>query len=138
MQLEHINVTVTDIEEATRFLTLVYPDSKIRGEGPRQQGGSWRHVGNDNAYIALQQETEPQRSNRVAYTDLGINHLGFVVDDLAAVVERLTQAGYQSNEMGVEEAGRTSTYFYDHSGIEWEFVEYHSDDFEVKNNYGGK
>ena len=137
MRIEHVNVTVTDIEEATRFLVLVEPEYHVRGEGIKQSGGWWRHVGTDDSYIALQQEAISNQSSRVSYNDIGFNHLGFVVKDIQGVVGRLTAAGYESNDMGVAEKGRTSAYFYDKSGNEWEFVEYHSEDTQVTNNYGG-
>lgn len=135
MNIEHANVTVADIEEATRFLTLVYPSIKIRGEGARQTGGSWRHVGTDDSYIALQQEAEANYSQRESYVQIGLNHLGFIVSDLKGVIDRLTEAGYTTNEMGDNQAGRSSVYYYDASGNEWEFVQYHSDDVSVRNVY---
>jgi catechol 2,3-dioxygenase-like lactoylglutathione lyase family enzyme len=137
MNLEHANVTVSDIEEATRFLQVAFPSAKVRGGGPRVAGGFWRHIGSDDNYIALQQEEQATVSNRTTYTDVGINHLGFVVNDVNGVVNRLNAAGYQGNDMGVEEGGRTSVYYYDKTGNEWEFVEYHSDITNIKNNYEG-
>ncbi len=135
MNLEHANITVNSIDAATRFLQIAFPEVKVRGEGPRQQGGFWRHIGTENHYIALQQEETPTDSNRTVYVDNGINHIGFVVANVEAVRQRLENGGYKGNAMGVEETGRTSIYFYDDTGIEWEFVQYHSDDIAIKNSY---
>jgi hypothetical protein len=74
-------------------------------------------------------------SSRRDYYDLGINHVGFVVEDLAVITQRLLALGYRKNDMGVENEGRHSEYFVDDSGIEWELVEYKSDDPSVRNDY---
>ncbi|MDX1341902.1 MAG: VOC family protein [Reinekea sp.] len=135
MNIEHTNMTVRNIDATTRFLRAVYPDIKIRGKGPRQNGGIWQHVGTQTHYIALQQDPEPSVSSRRDYYDLGINHVGFVVEDLAVITQRLLALGYRKNDMGVENEGRHSEYFVDDSGIEWELVEYKSDDPSVRNDY---
>ena len=52
--LEHANITVPDLDEAITFLTTVDPEFKVR-HGARSDGKyEWAHVGNDDAYIALQ------------------------------------------------------------------------------------
>ncbi len=136
MKLEHANINVPDIEAATAFLLAAFPKAYVRGEGKRAfSDGIWRHVGTDDSYIALQQENKPSKSNQRTYIDNGVNHLGFEVDDIEALKERLLAKQYQMNNMGVDEEGRTSAYFYDSAGNEWEFVEYHTDQLEVRNNY---
>ena len=135
MNFEHANITVKNIETATKFIQLAFPEAAIRGGGDRAQGGFWRHVGTAEHYIALQQEAEPKVSNRTPYTDNGINHVGFVVENVDDVKQRLQDGGYAANDMGVSEEGRTSIYVFDDTGIEWEFVQYHSDDNSVKNHY---
>lgn len=135
MNIEHINITVVDIDEATRFLTTIFPSAAVRGEGTRDNGGLWRHVGSDTRYVALQCEPRANQSNRQNYVDLGINHAAFVVSDIASVTQRLNDAGYKASDMNAEEAGRTAYYYYDGSGHEWELVQYHSDDMAVRNAY---
>lgn len=136
MKLEHANITVPDIDQATEFLMTAFPDAEVRGGGVKASTGRvWRHVGNQETYIALQQEVEVSESNRRDYIDNGVNHLGFVVDDVNRVSNALKAAGYKISIGGVDEEGRTSAYFYDNAGFEWEFVEYHSADNAIKNNY---
>lgn len=135
MKLEHANITVTSIERTRAFLQLAMPEIRIRGGGPRVQGGYWQHIGTDDSYIALQEEAQSNHSNRQAYIDIGTNHLGITVDDIQGVCQRLAANGYKRSEYGVEEAGRTSVYFYDADGLEWEFVQYHSNDIALSNSY---
>ncbi len=135
MFIEHANITVNDIDRATQFLVTAFPSLQIRGQGPRAHGGLWRHLGTEQSYIALQQEAQPHHSEHQTYQHIGINHLCFVVSDIQSLSQRLISAGYQINDAGVEEQGRTSVYFHDDSAIEWEFVQYHSDDARIRNNY---
>ena len=55
--LEHINITVRDVDRSTRFLLAALPDWRVRGEGRMDWFGkpiTWRHVGGDGFYVALQ------------------------------------------------------------------------------------
>ena len=92
MKLEHANLSVENTDAMERFLVAAFPDFRRRGEGTDGQGRPWRHVGNDEFYVALQ--TVPTNTHRTPYgNDTGLNHLGWEVDDLEALVERMRQAG---------------------------------------------
>jgi len=57
------------------------PDFRVRGAGLDGHGRPWRHVGNDEFYVAIQ--TVPTRLVRTPYgNDTGLNHLGWMVDDV--------------------------------------------------------
>ena len=71
------------------------------------------------------------------YESVGLNHLGFVVDDVEALIQRCKAAGFEpsdDNSMGAHPY-RHRVYFLDNCGVEWEFVEYLSDDKAQQNDY---
>ena len=83
MRLEHANLSVRDADAMTRFLQVIAPDFRVRGEGLDAQGRPWRHVGNDEFYIALQ--TVMEGDTRTPYGDTpGLNHLGWEVESVNA------------------------------------------------------
>ena len=96
-RLEHANITVPDIDAAIAFLSVVAPDFRIRHDALAEQGYRWAHVGNDDFYIALQEPhvgidpLPPQPS----YTNLGVNHLGLVVQGIDGITRRLDDEGYR-------------------------------------------
>ena len=138
--IEHANITVTSIDEATKFLATAFPEFRVRGGGYLQGGpesGDWVHFGNDESYLALQQNRQPSPRSDTTYTNDGINHLGFVVDDMPALVQRMGSAGYQSTPTSIMDGHphRRRAYFFDGNGFEWEFVEYLSEKADERNDY---
>lgn len=136
--VEHANITVRDLDEAVRFLTTAIPHWRVRGRGLSSPGPNqrpWLHLGDDNTYIALEQATEPEAEGRRRYRGVGINHIGIVVDDAAAVHQRLQAAGYSEGFQADPHPQRTRLYYTDSDGNEWEFVEYFSDDPSERNDY---
>ena len=140
MFLEHANLTVRSIEEATRFLKIVFPDSGVRGGGdlhgdPDQ--GRWLHFGSDQCYVALQENSEHSGTRETTYQHDGINHLGFAVKDLPGIVARLEAAGYELSPASAMDAHphRRRAYFFDGNNVEWELVEYLSGNVEERNDY---
>ncbi|TDJ40525.1 MAG: VOC family protein [Gammaproteobacteria bacterium] len=134
IKLEHANISATDVEAMTRFITTAIPSFRIRHEGLDTGGRPWRHVGNDDFYIAV--STVSQRGNRKPYSNVsGLNHLGWEVDDVAALERRMVEAGYSVNLKAHEHPARRRTYFYDPDGNDWEFVQYLSDDPAQRNDY---
>ncbi|MBT3270403.1 VOC family protein [Candidatus Poribacteria bacterium] len=136
LAIEHANITVPDLDAAITFLTTAFPEFQVRGRGvsdtdagPKQ----WVHLGTDAAYIAIEQNAKPSDSDRRPYRDNGVNHLGFVVDDVDGVIERLAAGGYRTGIPVEPHAHRKRAYFPDHSGAEYEFVEYYSDDPAERN-----
>lgn len=138
IQLEHANITVKDIEVARDFLLLAVPDFRVRHQGfANIEEGTrrWMHVGNDHQYIAIEDTSQNREVERTPYRDIGVNHFGFVTDDLNALTKRLTDAGYHKFDLHAEGPYRRRAYFSDPSGFEWEFVEYLTEDPKLKNDY---
>ena len=134
LKLEHANLSVENTDAMEAFLLAAFPDFRRRGEGNDGRGRAWRHVGNDEFYLALQ--TVPTNVHRTPYgNDTGLNHLGWEVDDLAALTERMAAAGFLPNLTVDDHPARTRRYFYDPDGNDWEFVEYHVEGADARNDY---
>lgn len=137
-RLEHANITVKSVEEGVRFLTTAFPEFKVRGDGRSENSEykkHWLHVGTDQTYIALEEVTPKTESGRRPYRDVGLNHVGFVVDDLEEVIVRLQDEGYSTGDLAEEIDARQRTYIFDDNGVEWEFVQYLSEDSAKANVY---
>lgn len=128
-RFEHLNMTVPSIDIAIEFINVVAPDFTVRRDEYSERGYRWVHIGNEAAYIALQEpypgvEAKPPLQT---YRNLGVNHIGLIIDNADDTEKLLLQKGYKSNGPMVVETYRKRIYFYDRSGFEWELVEYLSD-----------
>jgi catechol 2,3-dioxygenase-like lactoylglutathione lyase family enzyme len=121
MRLEHVNLTVSDVERAIRFYGDLF-DFKVRWRGTLDGGRPAAHVGGENFYLALFETANPGQAP-YDYTTVGVNHYGFVVDDLDEVVARLGAHAIECHLMADYEPGRRA-YFFDPDGQEVEVVEY--------------
>lgn len=125
MWLEHVNLTVSDLEATAKFYGELL-GLKIRWR--REQGSPETpaiHIGDDRSYLALFQ-ADPAKSGRLGepeYGRVGFNHVGFVIDDLDAKVAWLAQRGIETEIIDDYEPGRRA-YFIDPDGFEVELVEY--------------
>ena len=121
MFLEHINFTVSDLDRSLSFYGDLL-DLKVRWQGTTNDGRPAAHLGDPRSYLALFQAASPGTTS-VDYEQVGLNHFGFVVDDLEAVRRRLGALGIEAHLEADYEPGRR-LYFYDPDGIEVELVEY--------------
>lgn len=134
IKLEHANLSVTDVEATTRFMRAALPELTIRGEGRDDRGRPWRHVGNEHFYVALQGVDGAM--TRQPYGDsVGLNHLGWQVDDAGEVEARMRAAGFEPNLRIDDHPARRRVYFHDPDGNDWEFVEYLTEDLAARNSY---
>ena len=137
--LEHVSLTVRDIDAMTRFLCTAFPDFHTRGSGANVNQGwsqNWSHVGNNDQYIALYEAKPNAAPPQPAHTTApSANHIGAVVDDVESVRSRLISAGYTEGFVPEPHPHRRRVYFVDPEGFEWEFVEYFSTDVEKRNQY---
>lgn len=134
IKLEHANLSVTDVDATTRFITAALPELSIRGEGLDSAGRPWRHVGNQQFYVALQAVSD--NPAREPYGDtVGMNHLGWEVEDVAALESRMRDAGFEPNLHIDGHPARRRVYFYDPDGNDWEFVQYLTDDLDARHSY---
>ena len=131
--MEHANISVTDVDEAIRFFTTALPDFRVRhdsGPGPHR----WVHLGTDTTYFCLTQMEEPAEGS-FERRQPGYNHVGFAVEDADALRERMLAAGYREGFVPDPHPHRRRVYFIDNNGMEYEFVQYYSDDFAERNDY---
>ena len=122
-QLEHVNVTVSD-PKATAALLINLFDWKIRWEGPGMTTGYTVHVGTDESYVALFSFGDPKDITGDHFHLKGaLNHIGIMVDDLAATEARVKSEGYETHSHADYEPGQRF-YFNDEDGVEYEVVSY--------------
>jgi len=137
VRLEHANITVRNIDAVAKFLKTAFADFRVRGGGQSDAGGfhkRWQHFGNDMTYIALEEVSREPHCIRKPYEDPGTNHVGFEVDDIDALHDRLCAAGYKGGFVP-QERFRRRMYFLDGVGNEWEFIQYLSDKPSERNDY---
>jgi len=132
--LEHLNISVTNLDASLKFFQTAFPDFYERGRGSRQ-GSTWVHFGDEESYVALNDRAKGQQAEGRSYDTVGMNHAGFVVEDATALAERLKAAGYQRSYPRQEQEFRIREYFLDTDGNEYEFVEYLSEKPEERNSY---
>lgn len=118
--LEHINITVSDIERSAALLEQLC-GWHIRWRGPSQLGGETIHVGNERDYIAVYTKGAPLTARFAKGAPL--NHVGLAVDDLDAAEAVVKAAGLEPFNHADYEPGRRF-YFFDWDGIEFEMVSY--------------
>ena len=135
-QLEHANLCVSDIDRMIKFLQSALPDFVIRNDETDTDGDRWVHIGNDKTYIAFNNSTQKDLSDWAPYSGKpGVNHLGYMVDSVEQVRNRLRAAGYIESTVENIHPFRKRLYFYDPEGRDWEFVEYLSKNVEERNDY---
>ena len=121
MYLEHVNITVSDLGRSIEFFCRLF-DFHIRWQGSIQGNVPAAHVGDDRFYIAMFQATQ-EEARSMDMARVGINHAGFVVDDLTVMRQRLKELGVELSGEADYETSR-SLYFLDPDGITVELVEY--------------
>jgi len=127
--LEHINITVSDIDKMLSFYQVAFPHWKIRDKGHGEWYGkkrNWLHFGDDFHYIAMSDHGEGENRDLEGH-QVGLAHFAYVTTNLKAIIKRLTQAGFEISQEGSDEPFRQNIYFLDPAGFEVEFVEYLSD-----------
>ncbi|MFT5776597.1 VOC family protein, partial [Hyphomonas sp.] len=82
------------------------------------------HVGTDTAYIALYSPGETDEPDQVSYNvQGGLNHVGVIVDDLAAAERRVFDAGFVTHSHQTYDPG-SRFYFHDYDNVEYEVLSY--------------
>jgi hypothetical protein len=133
---DHVNISVVSIERTAEFLNVAFPHFKVRGGGAGEYQGvktAWAHLGTDEEYISLNQTSVMEVVARNGSQQTGINHAGFVVVDLGKLHTRYEEAGYTCQWLD-ESPSRLRMYVTDHDNIQWEFIQYLSDDPAVQND----
>jgi catechol 2,3-dioxygenase-like lactoylglutathione lyase family enzyme len=121
--LEHVNMTVADPKATAAMLCDLF-GWHVRWQGEAIDKGFTVHVGSDDSYVAAYSPGAPTASGERSYSVKGgLNHIGVVVDDLAATEAKVRAKGYQPGETHDYEPGRRF-YFREENGIEIEVVSY--------------
>jgi hypothetical protein len=112
-RLEHLNVSLTDLDRATRALQAIVPQWSVRGAGTWDDGAgqayAWCHVGDDFQYLALYQ-APPGSAFEASGQRVAFNHLALVVDDLDAALARLRAIDIPLDHIGGGTEHRRSAY----------------------------
>jgi catechol 2,3-dioxygenase-like lactoylglutathione lyase family enzyme len=122
VQIEHVNVTVTDPDRAAGLMEALF-DWRVRWRGPAQSGGYTVHVGSDEQYLALYTYRGAATPADNFAKGRPLNHIGVEVEDLDATEAKVKAAGLTPFSHGDYEPGRRF-YFLDPDGIEYEVVSY--------------
>ena len=133
--LEHLNMTSTNVDETIRFLITAMPEFSIRGEGGGEKAQRWVHVGTDDSYLCIEDRGATEKGPHQPYVHPGMNHMGFVVSDAAALAKRMNAAGYKQGATYLDNPYRHRYYFFDHDDNEYEFIQYFSDKASERNEY---
>ena len=136
VRLDHANLIVRDLDATIEFLQTALPEFRVRGSGTSPTGTRWVHVGTELTYVALNEATRDPGEPWIPYAGRpGLNHLGFEVDDAAALRTRMRAAGYLDTTVPNAHPARTRVYFHDRDGNDWEFVQYLVDDPALRHDY---
>ncbi len=122
MHLEHVNLTVVDLDRSIDFYCRLFGFS-VRWRGAGKDGKPAAHIGSKRFYLALFQATDRTVELQKSYDRVGLNHVGFVVDDIDAMKARLEELGTPCKSEQVYDPGH-HVYFFDPSGIEVELTQY--------------
>ena len=135
LQLEHINLVVNDIPAMLKFYQAAFPHWFIRDQGKGEWHGkprTWLHFGDNYQYIAMSDHGEGENRELTGH-QIGLAHFAYVTSNIAAIIARLQQAGFDIAKDGAKEPHRKNIYFTDPAGFEVEFIQYLSDLPEERN-----
>jgi glyoxylase I family protein len=121
MFLEHVNMSVADLDQSIAFYEKLL-GLKVRWRGTTASGLPAAHVGDERHYLALFEIGE-RAHTEANYEQLGLNHFGFVVDDLKEAKRKLADL-HVTPTMEADYAPGHRLYFLDPNGIEVELVQY--------------
>lgn len=122
MFLEHINLTVNDLNRSIDF----YQDllgMEIRWQGKTADGKLAVHIGDEKCYLALFQAPNASQLGERNYDVVGFNHFGIIVENLNELRQKLIDQGITPHLEADYEPGKR-LYFLDPDGFEVELVEY--------------
>ena len=122
--LEHINLTTKNPDSVVKFITAVLPNFKVLRTFQFETGVTSVHVGNENQYLAIQSEVRPNTQNRIPYSQSGVNHIGFRVDNIEEIKSKALAIGAKVEQYVEDGDERKRLYLIDETGFEYEFVEY--------------
>ncbi len=135
IRLEHANIVVKDMQPTLSFLQCAFPHWRVRSEGQSEWSGklrNWLHFGDDHTFITLNDNGVGDPRDLKGHAQ-GLAHLGFTVTGIERLVKRLSKHGYAPSVALQTMGYRRNVYYIDAAGLEFEFVEYLSDDPAERN-----
>ncbi len=96
MHLEYVGIRVRDLERSVRFYTGVLGLKEVRRGDLREKGyGIWVVLEDPTSGQHIELNWYPERSRHATpyVAGEGLDHLGFIVDDVAEAYDRLVAAG---------------------------------------------
>jgi len=120
--LEHVYLTVTDLDRTLTYYRAFFPDWVIRWEGTSSVG-RWVHFGppgeGQPGYLSLAED--PKAGAIAPYTTAGPQHVGFSHPDVNALIAQVRGTAEPSDT--ADDGKYRRAYFDDPDGIEIEFVQ---------------
>lgn len=136
--VEHANISVVNAQKTIEFLITAIPEWQVRGSGKIDDWFGkpieWFHIGDEHSYIAISSGGEGDANDWTTHFT-GVKHLGIVVPDVEALIQRLSGAGYALDHRGGEHPFRKSVYYLEDHGMQFEFVEYFTQSPHERNDY---
>lgn len=134
--MEHANIHVVDVDGLVDFIQTAFPSFEVRHDSGVGDTQRWVHLGDGTTYLAIYRATTPAAEQWRPYSGKpGLNHIGFVVDDIEDLRRRLLDGGYRETTVPNAHPARKRIYFSDSEGNDWEFIEYMTDDPSRRNDY---
>ncbi len=126
MRLEHVNLTVTDLDRSVAFYRDIL-DFEVRWSGENELGMRQVHIGTDDYYLALFEGRNGQGDPPADdYYERGFNHFGLLVgpDDgrFEEIRDRVAERDIAISANEIPPGRRF--YFHDPDGCEIEVAEY--------------
>jgi catechol 2,3-dioxygenase-like lactoylglutathione lyase family enzyme len=88
-KLRHVAINCENLDESAKFYAEAFEMEEVGRAGDMEKGGAV-YLSDGVVNIALIKITDPDFPN---YKPHGLNHIGFVVDDVDAAVARVTSLG---------------------------------------------
>jgi catechol 2,3-dioxygenase-like lactoylglutathione lyase family enzyme len=124
MTLEHVYLSIQDLDRTLSYYRRLFPDWEIRWEGRTKGGARWVHFGapgdGQPGYLSLA-ESPSAKPIVESYTHLGLQHVGFAHPDVDGLIARIKPAIAPTDY--VDDGAYRRAYFDDPDGIELEFVQ---------------
>jgi catechol 2,3-dioxygenase-like lactoylglutathione lyase family enzyme len=136
--LDHVNISVVDVDRTVALLRIAFPEFIVRGSGKGEYQGAttaWLHLGIDELYVSINTAGNILTQHRsYEMPETGINHVGFIDENVDDLQGKYEAAGFRCSPVD-ELPSRKRLDVDDADGIQWKFIQYMSDDFAVRNDY---
>lgn len=120
IRLDHINLTVTQLDESIRWYHELFGFEKVEG-GINERGNRWAIIASNDSMIAMTEYPEKQPANQKHLPEQRIFHFGIRIENSEAWRAKVRSHNLELNYGGeVEYPSSRSWYVHDPSGHEIE------------------